>query len=65
MRAVASEQVMGEVAKTRMLGAMNAGMTRYMQVFIGDKNNILPGEEGYDTSYVQELTPELEDEQRN
>ncbi|MNH23631.1 hypothetical protein D3C79_835370 [compost metagenome] len=56
---------MGEVAKTRMLGAMNAGMTRYMQVFIGDKNNILPGEEGYDTSYVQELTPELEDEQRN
>ncbi|MNF19024.1 hypothetical protein D3C80_2234810 [compost metagenome] len=54
---------MGDVATTRMLGAVNAGMTRYMQVFVGDKNNILPGEDGYDTGYVQELPPEVSDEQ--
>jgi hypothetical protein len=65
LKAVATEQVMGPVATTRLLGAMNAGMKRYMQVFVGDKNNILPGEEGYDTGYVQELTPEVDDEQRN
>lgn len=65
LRAVATEQVVGDVAKTRMLGAINAGMTRYMQVFIADKNNLLPGEEGYDTSFVQELTAEKEDEQRH
>jgi hypothetical protein len=63
LKAVATEQIMGDVATTRMLGAVNAGMTRYMQVFVGDKNNILPGEDGYDTGYVQELPPEVSDEQ--
>lgn len=65
LKAVATEQVMDDVATTRLLGAMNAGMKRYMQVFVGDKRNILPGEDGYDVGYVQELTPEVSDEQGN
>ena len=60
LKAVATEQAMGPVATTRMMGAINAGMTRYMQVFIGDKNNVLPGEDGYDVSFVQTLPPDEE-----
>lgn len=59
LKAVATEQGMGDVATTRMQGAVNAGMKRYMQVFIGDKNNLLPGEDGHDASFVQELLPEV------
>lgn len=38
-----------------MLGSINAGMTLAYQIVIGDKNNILPGEEGYDESFIQTM----------
>ena len=57
LRMVASTQMpVDEVATTRMQGAINHGMTQYVQIFVGDKNNILPGEEGYDITFDQTLT---------
>lgn len=57
LRMVASTQMpVDEVATTRMQGAINHGMTQYVQIFVGDKNNILPGEEGYDSTFDQTLT---------
>ncbi|MCY1290351.1 hypothetical protein D9M70_394900 [compost metagenome] len=56
MRAVAKELGMDSPAVTRMQGAVNAGMKRVVQIYIGDKNNRLPDEEGYDAAFVQELT---------
>lgn len=57
LRMVASAQIpVDEVATTRMQGAITQGMTQYVQIFIGDKNNILPGEEGYDSTFDQTLT---------
>lgn len=56
LKAVATEIDMDSALAQTMLGAKNTGMTRAVQIFIADKNNILPGEEGYDTSFVQEYT---------
>jgi len=55
MRAMVKEITLESPTAQGMNGALNAGMTKVMQVFIGDKNNILPDEAGYDTSFVQEL----------
>ena len=36
--------------------ALGENVTRIIQVTIGDKNNILPNEEGYDSSFIQTLS---------
>lgn len=36
-------------------------VTRIIQVTVGDKNNILPNEEGYDTSFMQTLSEVVDD----
>lgn len=56
LKAVATEIDMDSALAQTMLGAQNTDMTRAVQIFIADKNNLLPGEEGYDTSFVQEYT---------
>jgi len=60
LKAVATELDMVSPLAQAMLGAKNQGMTRAVQIFIADANNILPTEEGYDTGFVQEYaeTPE-------
>ena len=37
---------------------LGENVTRIIQVTIGDKNNLLPNEEGYDTSFIQTLSRE-------
>lgn len=37
---------------------LGENVTRIMQITVGDKNNLLPNEEGYDTSFIQTLSGE-------
>lgn len=55
LRAEMVEIDMESPTAKQMLGAINAGMKRCIQIRIGDKNNILPSEPGYDGGFVQEL----------
>lgn len=57
IRLMATEIPLDSITATEMLGAIKAGMPRAVQLFIGDKNNRLPGEEGYDELFVQILPP--------
>lgn len=49
------------IATTRMQASINHGMKGYIQVLVADKNNVLPGEAGYDQTFDQNLPEDSND----
>lgn len=56
VRAQIVEIDINSITAKGMNGAINKGMKKVLQLYIGDRHNILPGEPDYDTTFVQELT---------
>lgn len=64
-RARADEIPLDSPTAQNMLGAKNLDMKRAVQIYIGDAANVLPGEPGYDETFVQILTVDESNEQGN